>query len=67
MDQLGDVFRQYLKQIRSEQVRRAQAMSLELRRAGTSRPQIEELLYASGYEPSIVEEVLEQIPSKKHP
>lgn len=62
MDPLGNVFRQLIKQARDESVRNATALALSLRKEGMKRPQIEEILYANGFEEGVIAEILHDVP-----
>jgi SOS response regulatory protein OraA/RecX len=61
MDQLGNVFRTYLSEVRASRLRSAQAMADELRRDGMSKTEIEEMLFANGFESEVIKEVIGKI------
>lgn len=66
MDPLGTVVREFLKKARADNVRNAISLAAELRNEeGMKSNQIEEMLYASGFEADIIAEAMENIPSQK--
>lgn len=65
MDMLGQVMRDFLKCAHDDAVRNARALAGELKAEGMTKSQIEEMLFASGFEAPIVREAMEQIPGGK--
>lgn len=66
MDPLGNVVREFLKTQHATHVRNAVALAKELRVAEKmADDQIEEMLYASGFDAAVIAEALDNIPSQK--
>jgi len=65
MDPLGDVVRNFMKQAHARNVRNALSLAAELRKEeGMTDDQIEEMLYASGFEQEEISEALSNLPAK---
>ena len=64
MDLLGKTVRELLKQSHSDAVRNAHSLAKELRKEGMKDSQVEEMLYASGFDADIVSEAISLLPSK---
>jgi SOS response regulatory protein OraA/RecX len=65
MDQLGEVIRNQLKQVRANNVHNARVLAMDLRSEGMTKDQIEEMLYANGFEGDIIDEAIQSVPAKK--
>jgi len=66
MDPLGNVVRDFLKQKHTENVRNAAALAQELRdEECMNNDQIEEMLYASGFDAVVIADAFQVLPSKK--
>lgn len=66
MDPLGNVVRDFLKKAHADNVRNAVALGSELRSdEGMNDDQIEEMLFASGFDAQVVVEAMEGIPTRK--
>jgi len=66
MDPLGNVFREFFKTVHADNVRNAVSLAAELRDdEGMHDDQIEEMLYASGFENDVVTEAMSNLPPKK--
>ena len=61
MDPLGNVVRELLRRQRDDIVRTASNLADELRNEGMDRSQVEEMLFASGFESDVVAEALESL------
>jgi len=61
MDILGKVVRDYLKQTHEKEVKQACVIAKEFKKDGFNVSEIEELLYSSGYDTSVIEEALEYL------
>lgn len=67
MDRFGNVLRDFLKKAHADQVRNAVSLGTELRQEeGMTDEQIEEMLYASGFEADIIAEAMDNIPVKQN-
>lgn len=64
MDPLGNVVRDFLKQAHARNVKNAVSLGMEFRDEGMTRDQIEEMLYASGFEAVVIADAMDAIPSK---
>jgi hypothetical protein len=65
MDPLGDVVRNFMKEAHARNVRNAFSLAAELRKEeGMTDSQIEEMLYASGFEQDEIGEALNKLPAK---
>ncbi len=66
MDPLGNVVREFLKKAHADNVRNATSLAAELRDGESMQDdQIEEMLYASGFEADVVTEAMSNLPFKK--
>ena len=66
MDPLGNVVREFLKTQHNVNVRNATALAKELRVGERMADnQIEEMLYASGFDAVVIAEALDNIPCQK--
>ena len=65
MDPLGNVVREFMRRQRDDIVKTASALVGELQSEGMDRSQIEEMLFASGFETDVVAEALDSIPSQR--
>lgn len=65
MDLLGKTVREFLKVRHDQDLKKANAMVVELRKEGMRKAEIEEMLYASGYDDQVVQEVMESLPKQK--
>lgn len=63
MDPLGRTIRDFLTRLHGDQVQTATNLALELKKEGMSRGEIEEMLYASGYESEVVNDALADLRS----
>ncbi len=61
MDPVGDIFKEYFEQARSNAVRNAFALGEEYIKDGMTAPQIREMLYASGFDGDIVKESVRRL------
>ena len=67
MDPLGNVLRDFLKKKHSDNVHNAVALAKELRDdEGMNDEQIQEMLYASGFDSIVIAEALDNIPVKRN-
>ena len=64
MDLLGNVVRELLKQARAQRVKNAAALGDEFRKEGLTNSQIEEMLFASGFEDDVVDDAMKEISPK---
>jgi hypothetical protein len=64
MDLLGNVIRNLVQDARARTVKTASKLAMSFAREGMNRDQIEEMLFAGGYESDIVYEVVDAIPVK---
>lgn len=64
MDPLGKTVRDFLSRLHSDEVHTATNLAMELKKEGMNRGEIEEMLYASGYESEVVNDALENLPTK---
>jgi len=63
MDPLGAIARNFLKEAHARNVRNAVSLATELRREEKmTNEQIEEMLYASGFEEVVIAEAINKIP-----
>lgn len=62
MDPLGKIAREFLKQAHANQVRNALALSREFRKEGMNLNQVEEMLYASGFDEEVINDTLNRLP-----
>lgn len=66
MDLYGNVIRDFLKQAHANNVRNAVSLGTELRQdEGMNDDQIEEMLYASGFDAIVIAEAMDSIPAQK--
>lgn len=66
MDRFGNVIRDFLKKAHSDNVRNAVSLGTELRLdEGMTDEQIEEMLYASGFEALVITEAMDNISAAK--
>lgn len=66
MDRFGNVIRDFLKKAHADNVRNAVSLGTELRQdEGMSDDQIEEMLYASGFDAAVISEAMDSIPAEK--
>jgi hypothetical protein len=66
VDPLGNVVKDFLKKAHRDNVRNAFSLAKELRdEEGMNDEQIEEMLYASGFEADVIGEAMNEIPLKK--
>jgi hypothetical protein len=61
MDPLGNVFRELLKRTEEENLRNASSLAVELLKEGMDRSQIEEMLYANGFDEKIVRQTTKDV------
>jgi hypothetical protein len=66
MDQLGKAMKDFIRQVRSDRVRNALALTGELSKEGMNNEQIEEMLFASGFEDDVVAEAMDSLPARRH-
>jgi len=67
MDRFGNVLRDFLKKAHADQVKNAVSLGTELRQdEGMNDEQIEEMLYASGFEADVIAEAMDNIPTQKN-
>jgi hypothetical protein len=59
MDKFGNVVRDFLKQAHATNVRNASALAGELRKEGMSGEQVEEMLFASGFDEQTVRDAMD--------
>ena len=65
MDNFGNVIRNLMQDVHSRMVLNASSLASEMRREGMTRDQVEEMLYAEGFEQDIIEEAMSSLPQKK--
>jgi len=61
MDILGKVVRDYLKQAHDKEVKQAYVIAKDFKKDGLNASEIEELLYSSGYDATVIEEALKSL------
>ena len=66
MDPLGNVIRDFLKKAHSDNVKNAVSLAMEFRDESMNDDQIEEMLYASGFDSMVIAEAMDSIPVKKN-
>ncbi len=64
MDPLGNVMREFLRKAHAKQVKMARALADELLQEKMAMEQIEEMLYASGFENIVIDEAMDSLPKK---
>lgn len=65
MDPLGNVVRELLKQARAQRVKNATSLAGEFRKEGMTDSQIEEMLFASGFDDDVVDDAMKEISPKR--
>ena len=65
MDPLGNVVRELMRRQHDDIVRTASNLADELKSEGMDKSQVEEMLFASGFEPDVVAEALAPIVSER--
>ncbi len=67
MDPLGNVIKDFLKKAHADNVRNAVSLAAELQDdEGMNNEQIEEMLFASGFDAHVIAEAMDNIPTKKN-
>ena len=64
MDKLGQVFRDLARAAREREVRSAAALAEMLRKDGLTNAQVEEMLYANGFNGEVVDGAMAILPSR---
>jgi thymidine phosphorylase len=64
MNPLGNIMRDFLKQAHAKQVKMARALAEEFLQEKMAMDQIEEMLYASGFEAAVIDEAMDSLPKK---
>lgn len=65
MDPLGKTVRNLLKQAHARQVKTARALADELLEEKMALDQVEEMLFASGFEYPVIDEVMASLPNQR--
>lgn len=65
MDPLGNAVRDMLRRQRDDMVRTASSLAEELKSEGMTSSQVEEMLFASGFESDVVSEAMDSFPEKE--
>jgi hypothetical protein len=64
MDPLGNVMREFLRKAHVKNVKIARALADELLQEKMAMDQVEEMLYASGFEAVVIDEAMDSLPKK---
>jgi hypothetical protein len=64
MDKLGQVFRDLARAARDSEVRSAASLAEMLRKDGLTNAQVEEMLFANGFESDVVSGAMEMLPKR---
>jgi len=65
MDPLGNAVRDMLRRQRDDMVRTASSLAEELKSEGMTPEQVEEMLFASGFDSGVVSEAMDSFPERK--
>ena len=65
MDPLGRITREYLKQQRTKELKTAIVLAKDLKREGMKTEQVEEMLYANGFDADVIDEAMSMLSGRK--